>query len=173
MRRSLLVPALVLAVLMAASAQRTTRRGRTAAVQRTEQAHAAPRPGAADTVVAPDSAAVVLAGYDKALNATRESLFVTNAGTADTLSWMLVTIDYTDMAGRQLHRRTVAIACDIPPQQTRRLDIPSWDSQCVYYYHATQPHRRTLTAASPYRIALRIDSIAMPRPGNRVNLGAR
>ena len=86
---------------------------------------------------------------------------------------MLVTIDYTDMAGRQLHRRTVAIACDIPPQQTRRLDIPSWDSQCVYYYHATQPHRRTLTAASPYRIALCIDSIAMPRPGNRVNLGAR
>ncbi|MDE6137582.1 MAG: hypothetical protein K2F97_08920 [Muribaculaceae bacterium] len=143
-----------------ATAQRTTRGGRTQVARSTAAADTKQRPADTDTVVAPEPGAVVFTGYDKTLNSTRESLFVSNNGTA-TLSWLLLTIDYLDPAGRQLHRRTVPVACDIPAGQTRRIDIASWDRQGVYFYRGSEPRRRVTAAASPYTVTLSADSVAM------------
>lgn len=162
MRRALLLLAVAAIVASSASAQRTTRRGRAQSTHRPTAAAVKGRPGDADSVVAPAPGAVALSGYDKTLNSTRESLFVSNHGTA-TLSWLLLTIDYLDHAGRQLHRRTVGVGCDIPAGQTRRINIASWDRQGVYYYRDSEPRRRVTAAASPYTVTLSVDSVALKK----------
>lgn len=147
------------ACLLTCHAQRTTRPGRVQAARTAAERMAQP---AADTIV-PTSGAVVIAGYDKTLSSRRESFFVTNAADSATLVWILATIDYLDMQGHQLHRRRATMRCDIPPRQTRRLDIPAWDRQGVYYYRGSEPRRRVQAAASPFEISIRIDSVAVRR----------
>ena len=100
---------LLLAVLMLpeTQAQHTRRAGRHRA-HGGVAAHAAV--AAADTVAGDGTARV--SGFDKALSARRESFFVTNdAPDSADIVWMLVTLDYTDEAGRQLHSRR---ACALP-----------------------------------------------------------
>lgn len=161
MRRTLLlIPAIAL-LAATATPQRTTRKGHTRIARRVADT-AAPLHADADTVMVPLPGSVALSGYDKTLNASRESLFVTNNGDA-TLAWMSVTIDYLDHAGRQLHRRSLPVACDIPPGQTRRIDIPSWDRQGVYFYRDSEPRRRVTAAASPYTVTLSVDSVGLKK----------
>ncbi len=142
---------------LAATAQRTTRPGRVRTAVPVAERVATPP---ADTLAAPPGA-IVLSGYDKTLAATRESFFVTNTLDSATVVWLAATIDYLDTAGRQLHRRRATMRCAIPAGQTRRIDIPSWDRQHVYYYRASEPRRRVQAAASPFDVAIKVDSIAI------------
>lgn len=152
--------ALVLAVCaLGAAAQRTTRGGRQRAAVAAAERVAAP---VADTIAAPEGG-VTVSGYDKTLSSRRESFFVTNGLDSATIVWILATIDYVDTAGRQLHRRRAPMRCHIPPGQTRRIDIPSWDRQGVYYYIASEPRRRVQAAASPFEVSFSVDSIALGR----------
>jgi len=158
MRRLLSLVMILLALALAA--QHTTRSG-----PRRPRVPVASRIAApvADTIPLPSDSAVILAGYDKTLSSRRESLFITNAIDSATLVWLLVTVDYLDTSGRQLHSRQAHIRCDIPPGETRRLDIPSWDRQCVYYYRLSEPRRRVQAAASPYDVRIAVDSVALRR----------
>ncbi len=152
---------LLLAVLMLpeTQAQHTCRAGRHRA-HGGVAAHAAV--AAADTVAGDGTARV--SGFDKALSARRESFFVTNdAPDSADIVWMLVTLDYTDEAGRQLHRRRERVRCHIPAGCTRRVDIPAWDTQHVYYYRLTPPRRRVQGSAAPFDVRVRVDSIALLR----------
>ncbi|MDE6454051.1 MAG: hypothetical protein K2L27_07610 [Muribaculaceae bacterium] len=162
MKRIFCLLALVAAVF--ASAQHTTRRHR----PRPEAGMV--RPAAvevADTVAVADSSAyartVVLSGFDKTLASRRESFFVTNTSDSAEIVWLALSIHYYDTAGRQLHSRRTRVRCNVPPLQTRRIDIPAWDRQGVYYYRGSEPRRRVQAAAAPFEVSMSVDSFATAR----------
>lgn len=99
------------------------------------------------------AAAITLAGYSKTRNANRESILAVNAGT-QTVTRLIIEIDYRSMDGRQITKRTVEIPCVIPPGETRKLDFPTWDRQCLFYYHKSPAPTRT--QATPYAVKARV-----------------
>lgn len=112
-----------------------------------------------DTVAAhPDS--VRFYGYEKTLRSTRETMFVSNRSTSRTISTLIFTINYADTQGRMLHSRRVEHPTDIPPEQTRRIDIPSWDRQQTFYYTGSP---RPRTSAIPYCVTITPDTLLLER----------
>lgn len=107
---------------------RTTRRALKADHRLTER-HTA----AADTVT-PSPGMLALSGFAKPLRSTRETLFLTNRSMRR-LTHVTLLLVYTDSQGRQLHKRQVAMACDVPPGETRQLTFASFDRQHTFYYH--------------------------------------
>lgn len=98
-------------------------------------------------------------GYDKPLRSRHETMLVTNCGSLDADS-LYLSIDYTDLQGRQLHRRALWVAGDVPPGETRQISFPSWDVQCSYVYrHSPQPRR----LHTPYDVTVSVDSISVSR----------
>lgn len=91
---------------------------------------------------------VAFAGYDKEVNSRRESFHVVNPSEF-TLSGFKVKIDYLDMQGRMLHSRTILEECFIPPGESRRMDIKSWDTQNTYYYYLGNEPKRV---ATPFQV---------------------
>ena len=83
-------------------------------------------------------------GFDKTVTSGLESFFILN-GLDSTIYGMEIRITYTDMKGRQLHRRDVKIECEIPPHETIRTDIKSWDAQKSFYFHRSAKPRRQAT----------------------------
>lgn len=159
-----LLPHILVFILLAclstgAGAQRTTRPRLRVAAPSEPEPECIVRP---DSLVSADSVAISFRGYDKPLRSHRESFFAMNGDSTETIAGFSVTITYYDTAGRMLHRRSANIVQDIPPGETRRVDIPSWDRNNVYYYYLST--RPTRSAASPYKITLRADSVALRRP---------
>ncbi|MDE6161752.1 MAG: hypothetical protein K2F77_08850, partial [Muribaculaceae bacterium] len=147
MKRLLLYSLVFLSFAILAEAQRTTRRGSTRTAAATAVIQSGHQP-AADTIVSGADSCVRLSGFDKTLASRRESFFVSNLMDSADLVWLSMRIDYLDMSGRQLHQRRARVRYDVPPGQTRRVDIPSWDIQKVYYYHKSEPRRRVMAAAA-------------------------
>lgn len=114
----------------------------------------------ADTIVAPADSLIRLSGYDKTLRANRESFFVTN-GLPDsvTVIELCLTFDYMDLSGRQLHRLTRTVKCDVPSGQTRNLSVPSWDKQHTFYYYMSPAPRRV--QATPYMVRSTVERVVV------------
>lgn len=112
---------------------------------------------AVECVVAAAAHEVVLSGYDKPLRSRRESVFATNADSLRTVCQIWLTATYYDLSDRMLHRRSASVDCTLPPRQTRRLEMPSWDTQCSFYYYLSEPPVRA--AGIPYKVTLAIDSL--------------
>ncbi len=148
----LICVAALLSCVPQASAQRTTRRA-LKPVHRVE----APAEAVADTLFAPSDSLVSLSGYDKPLRSRKESFFVSNHS-QHALSALNLTIDYFDTSERRMHSRTLTIDVDIPAGDTRKVDIPSWDTQLTFYYRDSAPARLT-TRCYPYSVASRINFI--------------
>lgn len=152
MKRQSLLPVFIIALTafsVAAKRQKTTIPGRLQEIP-VEDNSSIPAPG--DTLRASDvdlSLSVTLAGYDKPLTASKETLHVVNLSTTDTITGLSFTIDYLDRRGRQLHSRRVDLRCDIPPAETRIVSFPTWDTQRSFYY-ALGPKPRRLS--TPYTI---------------------
>lgn len=115
-------------------------------------------PAAASCIAVPDSGAVVLRGYDKPLRARRETVLAVN-NSSDTIEALYVTFSYFDMNGRMLHRRSLRLPEVLPPQQTRMLTFPSWDTQNTYRYHLSAPAPRSY--AVPYKVTVKVDSVQL------------
>lgn len=109
-----------------------------------------------DTLL-PTREQVVVKGYDKPRRSTRETMFVTNA-TDRRIHAVALTLDYTDMDGRQLHRRHLRHNIDIPPGETRQLNVRTWDVQNAFYYYRTAAGRGR-SAATPYRVTCHVDTL--------------
>ena len=89
---------------------------------------------------------ISFAGYEKEINSSKESFLIINRSES-TLSNINANIIYKDMKGRMLHKRELNLVCDIPPHESRKIDIPSWDSQHTYfYYRGNEPKK----IATPY-----------------------
>ena len=130
--------------------QNSTRHGLKAIPRQTAQVSAT----SLDTITG-DGIAVDFYGYEKTLRSTRETVFVTNRSSRPTAA-LRFTINYYDAQGRLLHSRKVTAAAEIPPGETRRLDFPSWDKQCTFYYTGSP---RPRTPAIPYSIKITGDTV--------------
>lgn len=96
-------------------------------------------------------------GFDKTASSKTESFFVVN-GTDSILTSMTIEITYYDMKRRQLHRRDVNIACDIPANETRRIDTTTWDTQQSFYYIKSVKPRRQ---ATPFDVVIKLKSVTV------------
>lgn len=111
-----------------------------------------------DTIV-PLKGEIGLYGYEKAQQSATESFFVTNNTDREIMS-LVVSISYFNIRGDQLHSRTEVVACDIPPSQTRKIDIKSWDRQKLWYY--TGSHARHSDFSNPYDVRFHIEYVLSP-----------
>ncbi len=93
---------------------------------------------------------IKFAGYDKALTSAKESFHTINETPYDIMG-MTLRIVYKDMKGRMLHSREVTIEKKIPHDETRKIDIPSWDSQKSFYYYMSNKPKRV---AAPYKVTI-------------------
>lgn len=89
-------------------------------------------------------------GFDKTPSSNKESFFITNS-TDSIMKGLTVEIEYTDLKERLLHKRSVAIDCDIPPKDTRRVDVPTWDIQHAFRHYRCSPTKRPTT---PFRVKI-------------------
>ncbi len=96
---------------------------------------------------------IVIAGYDKPLRSTNESLFVTN-NTADTIKGLGLQLNYYDGKQRQLHSREVKVTCVVPPNETRNTYFRSWDKQHSFYYHRSARPQKAV--GEPYNVKYRV-----------------
>lgn len=136
---------IALCTLQPAYGQRTTR----------HKLKALPADVVCDTIfTSADSTVITFSGYEKTLRSSRESFFVTNRSDSivDRLS---LEITYFDMAGHLLDKRVVAVDVELPPSETRKVDLRSWDTQKVMYYHRS-PQPRGGVQATPYRVRIRL-----------------
>lgn len=99
---------------------------------------------------------VTFAGYDKTVRATKESVFATNR-TSRPIVAVMFTIAYYDMSGRMLHKATHRTDIEIPANETRRIDIATWDRQQSFVFHRSK--RPTRSAATPYDVKISCDTI--------------
>lgn len=76
---------------------------------------------------------VVFTGFDKKRGSAKESFFIINK-TDRVLTGVSLFIDYRTPDGRQLTRRFIKLSCSIPPGETRKADIDTWDTQRSFYY---------------------------------------
>lgn len=108
----------------------------------------------ADTLVHP-SGIIRFCGYEKTLRATRETIFIENLSDS-TIAEISLTIEYLDSDGRQIHQRAIRRETNLPPRQTRRFDLKSWDTQKSYYYINGDKPRKS---ATPYNIKITADTL--------------
>ncbi len=94
-------------------------------------------------------------GFDKTASSGIESFFIIN-GLDSTLTRVGVDIMYLDMKGRELHRRECRIDCTIPAQETRRVDVKTWDTQKSFYYHKSAKPKRQ---ATPFDVKIELTSL--------------
>lgn len=148
MKRSFLLYALLLSAFCLADiayCQRTTRR------------HLKPIPvgrvaDGIDTIfTAADSAMFKFSGYEKTLRSSKESFYITNSSDS-VISGVVVSIEYLDLKGRQLDKRTATIRLELAPGDTRRADLRAWDSQKVMYYYRSPKPR--VAQATPYKVRI-------------------
>ncbi len=92
---------------------------------------------AVDTVAPWALDSILLSGYDKPLRSRRESIFVTNK-TDLRLTRLILSIDYYDMDGRELHHEDVEVGVDIPAGATRQILFTSWDRQLTFVYYRSE-----------------------------------
>jgi len=93
-------------------------------------------------------------GFDKAQSSNQESFFITNL-TDRTMTAISLYIEYLTPDGRQLHKKFFRLACNIPPGETRKADIKSWDTQNSFYFLKSRPGRN---AGTPFDV--RFDPVA-------------
>lgn len=87
-------------------------------------------------------------GFDKTLRNSKESFFIRNL-TDKTLKGVVLYIDYRTPDGRQLTKRFLKLSCAIPPGETRKADIPSFDTQHSFYYADSEHPKR---GGNPFRV---------------------
>lgn len=107
-----------------------------------------------DTIITPQNG-VRFCGYEKTLSSNRETIFIQNL-TDSTLLAISLTIEYLDSSRRSIHKRHLKLQTAIPPHETRRYDLKSWDTQKSYYYINGSKPRKT---ATPYDITITPDTI--------------
>lgn len=90
------------------------------------------------------------AGYEKEPNSSTETFIVLNP-TEQRILGFKVKINYMDMQGRMLHSRDEELKCDIPPGESRKFDISSWDKQHTYYYYRGNKPKKV---ATPFQVAI-------------------
>lgn len=105
--------------------------------------------------------------YDKKASADKETFFVDNGSTTN-LKAIEIEITYYNEAGKQIHRRTVEIEESFPANETRKVDIASWDRQKSFHYINSVPSKQ---GSTPYTVRFRVVSFTPEgSPGSATSL---
>lgn len=142
-------------------AQRTTRRNLHAQVAADVRGASSLR-----SLAAPDASVVTVRGYDKPLRSRRETFFVTNNMKSDTLRRVYLTFTYVDGSGRMLHSQSREVECELPPAETRQMNVPSWDVQQNFYFVRSSVSNRA-AQATPFDVKITVDSISVSTGSKR------
>lgn len=94
---------------------------------------------------------VRFSGFDKPSSGDKESFLVTNRNRLS-MAGLTVEITYLSPDGRLLHRRILTQQCFIPPFETRKLDVRSFDTQGAYHYINSSGGRN---GAFPFTVVFR------------------
>lgn len=116
---------------------------------------------ARDTVAFPATDSISVAGFEKPLRAMKETMFITN-NTDEAVVDVGLDIIYTDLKGRMLHRATHNVEAAIPAGETRRVEVPSFDSSGLFYYRLSPVPARA-TTATPFDVKVTVTYITHPR----------
>lgn len=114
-----------------------------------------------DTVYAGVADSVSVSGFEKAQTATRESMMISNNGSADLVA-VGIDISYLDMQGRMLHKASHHVAEIIPAAETRMVNVPSFDRQNLFYYHLS-PMSRRAAQATPFDVKVEVKYVCYPK----------
>lgn len=90
--------------------------------------------------------------YDKKASSDKETFFVDNGSKKD-LNLIEIEITYYNMEGKQVHRRVVELTETFPANETRRVDIKSWDTQKSFHYINSVPSR---SGSTPYNVKFKV-----------------
>ncbi len=156
MSRIITVLALVALAFTAFAKDVTTRRRLKVDRQKIEK----PQPSVADTLRGHEIEDISFAGFDKPLRSSYETVFVTNRSEHDMIG-VVFECEYTDMSGRQLHKRIVSQRCDIPSGQTRQLRFKSWDLQSSFHYELSPKPRRA--DGTPFKVTCTCVALIIPK----------
>lgn len=105
-------------------------------------------PSSEDSEITSTLKKVSFVGFDKELNSNWESFMIVNP-TEYELTGFEIKVEYLDMKGRMFHGRIIKETCDIPPGETRRIDIKTWDTQHTYYYYLGNEPKKV---ATPFKV---------------------
>lgn len=97
--------------------------------------------------------------YDKKASSDKETFFVDN-GSATHLESIEVEISYFNLSGKLIHRRCVELNDKFPANETRKVDIPSWDKQKSFHYVNSVP---SMKGSSPYTVKFKVLSFLASR----------
>lgn len=103
---------------------------------------------------------LILSGFDKKNSSSKESFFITNRS-GYSVERIFLTFTYLTSDGRMLHKRAIELDMEIPPGETRKTDIPSFDTQKSFHYiHSPAPTRKPST---PFSVTIVPDSIRISK----------
>ncbi len=110
-----------------------------------------------DTIRGARCDSLLVSGFDKPLRAVRESMFVTNPTTVAVVG-LGIEITYLDSRRRMLHKAVHEITCEIPPGETRRIEVRSFDRSGLFHYRLS-PVPRGAVQATPFDVSVMVDYI--------------
>lgn len=102
------------------------------------------------TIISFDPETVKFTGYEKEVNSSKESFILSNKSDL-ILAGYEIKIVYKDMDDRMLHSRIVTGEIEVLPNESRRIDIDSWDTQHTYYYYRGNEPKKVST---PYKVKI-------------------
>lgn len=106
-----------------------------------------------DTICNVAATDIRISGFDKPLSSRKETMLVSNY-TDREISGLKIRFTYTDTRNRMLHEEVKEIRVTIPVGETRRIEIPSWDTQQSFYYSKS---RRPRTAnVTPFDVVCKV-----------------
>ena len=100
------------------------------------------------TALIEDLSKIKFTGYEKEINSRMESFIMVNPG-AFKITGFRTRVDYLDMQGRPFHSVVLEELIDVPPGESRRMDVKSWDLQHTYYYYLGNEPRKV---AVPFQV---------------------
>ena len=117
-----------------------------------------------DTIVMPSRDSVAVAGFEKTLRSSHESMYVSNLSSTD-IAAVALEIIYSDTKGRMLHKNSHEVSADIPAGETRLIEVPSFDRQGLYYYYLSPAPARA-RQATPFRVEVKVNYILTLPPAS-------
>lgn len=111
-----------------------------------------------DSLMTVDPAAVTIKGFAKRASDSKESFFITN-NTRHRMSAVRLLMRYTTMNGELLTQRSVTVPVSLKPDETKLVEVKSFDVQRLFYYYAgPQPRKQ----ATPFKVSYRLTGYDVP-----------
>lgn len=95
---------------------------------------------------------VTFLAYDKKASSSKETFFIKN-DSGVYLYNLKVEISYFNTSGNLIHKRIVDFISNCPENETRKIDIPSWDTQKSFHYVNSMAASK---GSTPYTVKFRI-----------------